>query len=271
MLDEAQVLRDETVRNGQHPLSALIVAINTLQEQELPIGLVLCGLPSFSSSLLRACTYSEWMFRGEQIGALGRRRRPTHCCAPSTAPPSASPLRSSSASPTRSRDTPFFLQLWGAELWEAAQDSHRVRPRPARCRRGRDLPTPRRRLLRPARRCAHPCRAGPAHGHATCPYPPLASTDIRRRSGKSDANVNVLMGRLSDQGVVYRLHRGQYDNTAPQVPRIPASRGAAASDDTCRREYRRPTPGAARHPFSGGRAFRHPIRARHDRTRGVPV
>jgi hypothetical protein len=71
MLDEAQVLRDETFRNGQHPLSALIVAINTLQEQELPIGLVLCGLPSFSSSRPRACTYSEWMFRGEQIGALG--------------------------------------------------------------------------------------------------------------------------------------------------------------------------------------------------------
>jgi hypothetical protein len=51
---------------------------------------------------------------------------------------------------------------------------------------------------------------------ASCPYPPLTSADIRRRSGKTDANVNVLMGRLSDQGVVYRIQRGQYDYTAPK-------------------------------------------------------
>jgi AAA ATPase domain len=76
MLDEAQVLRDETDRNGQHPLSVLIVAINTLQEQELPIGLVLCGLPSLSLNLLRARTYyrAHVPRRADRRFEPGRRR-----------------------------------------------------------------------------------------------------------------------------------------------------------------------------------------------------
>jgi hypothetical protein len=32
---------------------------------------------------------------------------------------------------------------------------------------------------------------------AGCDYPPLRTADIRGRVGKSDGNVNVLMGRLA--------------------------------------------------------------------------
>lgn len=51
---------------------------------------------------------------------------------------------------------------------------------------------------------------------ANCPYPPLRTADIHRRSGKSEGNVNVLMGRLADQGVVFRIQKGQYEYTAPK-------------------------------------------------------
>lgn len=51
---------------------------------------------------------------------------------------------------------------------------------------------------------------------ATCSYPPLRTADIRGQSPKSEGNVNVLMGRLAEQGVVYRVQKGQYEYTAPK-------------------------------------------------------
>ncbi len=218
MLDEAQVLRDETDRNGQHPLSALIVAVNTLQEQELPIGLVLCGLPSLSANLLRARTYTERMFRGEQLGALSPAQaaeallRPIEDMPISIAPDVVDRITA------EVEGYPFFLQLWGAELWEAARDAGLTEFSPTLLdtveeeiyrRLDADFYDPRVDVLTPAEQDL-------LMSTATCPYPPLASIDIRRRSGKTDANVNVLMGRLTDQGVVYRIQRGMYDYTAPK-------------------------------------------------------
>ena len=49
---------------------------------------------------------------------------------------------------------------------------------------------------------------------ANCHYPPLKTVDIRSQSPKSQGNINVLMGRLSDQGVVYRVQKGIYEYTA---------------------------------------------------------
>src|SRR5665811_1401947 len=70
LLDEAQILRDETRRDGEHPLSTLIASVSMLQRQELPLGLVMCGLPSLTGNLLKARTYTERMFTGEEIGSL---------------------------------------------------------------------------------------------------------------------------------------------------------------------------------------------------------
>lgn len=218
MLDEAQVLRDETDRNGQHPLSALIVAINTLQEQELPIGLVLCGLPSLGSNLLRARTYTERMFRGEQIGALSRADAGEALLRPAEGTSIALDQEVVDRVVDEVEGYPFFIQLWGAELWEAARDAtlteitptllDAVEPEIYR-RLDADFYDNRVDVLTPAEQDL-------LMATASCPYPPLTSADIRRRSGKTDANVNVLMGRLSDQGVVYRIQRGQYDYTAPK-------------------------------------------------------
>jgi hypothetical protein len=51
---------------------------------------------------------------------------------------------------------------------------------------------------------------------AGCQYPPLKTADIHGRAGKSVGNVNVLMGRLAEQGVVFRIQKGQYEYTAPK-------------------------------------------------------
>jgi hypothetical protein len=62
---------------------------------------------------------------------------------------------------------------------------------------------------------------------ASCPYPPLRTVDIRSRSHKSEGNVNVLMGRLTEQGVLYRVQKGVYEYTAPKFHQYLQRRVAA--------------------------------------------
>lgn len=107
LLDEAQVLVDETSRTGEHPLSLLIASINALQEAGVPVGLILCGLPTLKSNMLKARTYSERMFRGEDVDSLNADDAKEHSSARWTERASerirtSSPIRSRRLRGTRS-------------------------------------------------------------------------------------------------------------------------------------------------------------------------
>lgn len=220
LLDEAQVIRDDVDRNGQHPLSMLVAAINALQEAELPIGLVLCGLPTLRANLQRARTYSERMFRGENIGELVGNPGPARDAF-------VEPLKDTEITADESlivrvldevEGYPFFIQLWGAELWDAAHDAgldrfttellEAIEPGIYR-RLDEEFYAGRVDTLTPSEQDVLLATAG-------CDYPPLRTADIRHRSEKSDGNINVLMGRLTEQGVLYRIQKGQYAYTAPK-------------------------------------------------------
>jgi hypothetical protein len=122
LLDEAQVIRDETSRpTGQHPLSLLISSVVSLQKAELPIGLVLCGLPTLTGNLLRARSYTERMFRGEEVGSL----TPEDAREAFVRPLGETVVAADSAlvqdAISEVEGYPYFIQLWGAELWDAAE------------------------------------------------------------------------------------------------------------------------------------------------------
>lgn len=113
MLDEAQAVRDDRSRDGEHPVSLLVAAVNALQEAEIPVGLVLCGLPTLRTNLLRARTYSERMFRGEEVSNL---------LEADAADAFVKPLEGADVSADQDRVVgevegyPYSVQLWGAEL-----------------------------------------------------------------------------------------------------------------------------------------------------------
>ena len=220
LLDEAQILRDDTARGGEHPLSMLVAAVNALQEAGLPLALVLCGLPSLRANLQRARTYSERMFRAESIGELSGDPGPARDAF-------VEPLRGTGVEADDDLVTrvleqvegyPFFIQLWGAELWEAAQDSGLDRLTAAlldvvepdiHARLDGEFYAGRVDTLTPSEQDL-------LLSTAACPYPPLRTSDLRAHTRKSQGNVNVLMGRLTDQGVLYRLEKGVYEYTAPK-------------------------------------------------------
>jgi DNA-binding transcriptional ArsR family regulator len=220
LLDEAQVVRDETKRSGEHPLSLLISSIVALQRREIPLGLVLCGLPTLTGNLLKARSYTERMFRGEEIGSLGEqeaREAFENPLAESDAGVSAEPDLVSKVI-EEVEGYPYFIQLWGAEIWEAAEIAgvnyltrdllDAARPDIYR-RLDLDFYNPRVETLTPAEQDV-------LLGTAGAEYPPLQVSKLNDAINKAPTNVNVLLGRLVEAGVLYRIRKGEYDYTAPR-------------------------------------------------------
>lgn len=220
LLDEAQVVRDETKRMGEHPLSLLISSIVALQRREIPLGLVLCGLPTLTGNLLKARSNTERMFRGEEIASLEEadaREAFEQPIAESGADVSAEPDLVSRVI-DEVEGYPYFIQLWGAELWDAAEIAgvdhlttellDAARPDIYR-RLDLDFYNPRVETLTPAEQDV-------LLGTADSEYPPLVVAKLNDAINKTPANVNVLLGRLVDAGVLYRLRKGEYDYTAPR-------------------------------------------------------
>jgi hypothetical protein len=218
LLDEAQLARDERDRHGEHPLSLLIAPVVALQRQEVPLGLVLCGLPTLAGNLQRARSYSERLFRGEEIDSL----EPAQALQAFTRPleqtgRDADPGLAEAVT-AEVEGYPYFLQLWGSELWDAADladvdqitlDLLEVTRPEIHDRLDRDFYDPRIATLTPAEQ---DLLLASAH----CPYPPLRSADLSDASEKTTGNVNVLLGRLVAAGALYRIRKGEYAYTAPK-------------------------------------------------------
>jgi hypothetical protein len=219
LLDEAQTVRDETSSSGQHPLSLLITAVVALQRAEVPLGLVLCGLPTLKGNLMKARSYTERMFRGEEIGSLASAEAHEALTKPFADTPVSPTEDLVQAVIDEVEGYPFFVQLWGAELWDAATlagveivDERLLREvTPEIYRRlDSDFYEPRVSTLTPAEQDL-------LLGTASCStYPPLAVGEINGTSEKRPGNINVLLGRLVEAGVLYRVRKGQYDYTAPK-------------------------------------------------------
>jgi hypothetical protein len=218
LLDEAQLIRDERDRHGEHPLSLLIAPIVALQRQELPLGLVLCGLPTLAGNLQKARSYSERLFRGEEVDSLAPAQaleafvRPLEQTVRNATPALAQAVAD------EVEGYPYFLQLWGSELWDGADLAgvNRLTPKLLDATRpdiyervDRDFYDPRVATLTPAAQDL-------LFASAQCRYPPLHSADLAGASHKTPGNVNVLLGRLVQDGALYRIRKGEYAYTAPK-------------------------------------------------------
>lgn len=218
LLDEAQAIRDDRDRDGEHPLSMLISAVSALQRMEIPLGLVVCGLPTLTGNLLRARSYTERMFRGEEIGSLDPIDAGQALAEPLSGTDVVVEAGLVEEVVREVEGYPYFIQLWGAELWDAAVAAETTdlttkllaATRPDIYRRlDIDFYEPRVATLTPAEQDL-------LLGTAACPYPPLNVGDLNEAIDKSPGNINVLLGRLVEHGVLYRIRKGQYEYTAPK-------------------------------------------------------
>ena len=100
------------------------------------------------------------------------------------------------------------MQVWGAELWEAAQLAQVPRWALALLE-----------ALRPAEQDLLLAAAG-------CPSPPLRTEDLKASLDKNGAHVNVSMGRLVEEGMLFRARRGEFLYAAPKFHAYLARRAA---------------------------------------------
>jgi hypothetical protein len=228
LLDEAQLVRDERDRHGEHPLSLLIAPVVALQRAEVPLGLVLCGLPTLTANLQKARSYSERLFRGEDIDSLAPEEALKAFTRPLEQTARRADAKLAEMVVNEVEGYPYFLQLWGSELWEAADlagvdrftSKLLVATHPdIYGRLDRDFYEPRIATLTPAEQDL-------LAASATCPYPPLRSAELNSASEKTPGNVNVLLGRLVDAGALYRIRKGEYAYTAPRFRDYLLRRGA---------------------------------------------
>lgn len=218
LLDEAQLIRDERDRHGEHPLSLLIAPVVALQRQELPLALVVCGLPTLTANLQKARSYSERLFRGEDVDSLDQEEAHAAFMRPLEQTSRTAHRAVADAVVKEVEGYPYFLQLWGSELWDAADFAgvdrftaellEAARP-DIYARLDRDFYEPRVATLTPAEQDL-------LVASAACPYPPLRSADLSRASKRTPGNVNVLLGRLVEAGALYRVRKGEYAYTAPR-------------------------------------------------------
>ena len=113
---------------------------------------------------------------------------------------------------------PYFIQLWGSELWDAADLAGVDRltkglldeARPEIYQRlDRDFYEPQVSTLTPAEQDVLP---------GLCLLSLPAASRRRPRPGvrQDPGNVNVLLGRLTEAGALYRIRKGEYEYTAPK-------------------------------------------------------
>lgn len=218
LLDEAQVIRDENRAVGAHPLSLLISSVVSLQKAEIPLGLILCGLPTLAGNLLKARSYTERMFRGEKVDSLTRDEAREAFLVPLDDTGVVADPELVDIAIEEVEGYPYFVQLWGAELWDAATVAevsdfsvgllNAARPEIYR-RLDLDFYEPRVSTLTPAEQDV-------LLATAECEYPPLIVANLNQAISKTPANINVLLGRLMESGVLYRIRKGQYEYTAPR-------------------------------------------------------
>lgn len=132
LYDEAHTVYDRP-RKHEFPLSTLVGAFVQVQDDpdyDLPVMLVVCGLPPLVNNLQRARSHSERFFKAEELGFLSLDPEPEQAVSPAilalTEPATKTGIQYAPETAARIvRDVagyPYFIQLFGAALWDAATD-----------------------------------------------------------------------------------------------------------------------------------------------------
>jgi AAA ATPase domain len=129
LYDEAHTIYDRP-KKRQFPLSALLGAFVQTQddENELPVMLVVCGLPPLVTNLQRARSHSERLFRAEELGNLTLSQENDDFSPAALAlvkPAQGTEIRYEDETAERIvRDVdgyPYFIQKYGEALFDAAR------------------------------------------------------------------------------------------------------------------------------------------------------
>lgn len=119
-------LLDELQQAEPAALEALCAAAHELSKRELPLALLIAGLPPLHDQLLSAKTYAERLFRYRQIGPLSVGAAEAALLDPARAAVADFEVERSALDTllTACEGYPYFIQLFGHALWQVATTPH---------------------------------------------------------------------------------------------------------------------------------------------------
>jgi AAA ATPase-like protein len=208
--DEFHVVRE---RPGTPTLSALLSATSAVQQHDLPLMLMLCGLPPVVDNLSRSKSYSERMFSTQELGNLRAPEDRAALVDPAVRLGRRYADDVVDAVMDDSGGYPFFIQVYGDALWTgshaemiAMPDFRRLRPRilttlDAGFFRARYVrASPNERLL---------MRNIATFGESA------TIEQLQQASGRRNNEIQPTVSALIQKGLVYRPERARIAFTAP--------------------------------------------------------
>jgi hypothetical protein len=211
LYDEAHLLGDDR-RHERFPLSSLLAGFGQAQRTSSRVRLVLCGLPTLSLNLKRARTYAERMFRHVVVGHLERGDAWDALGIPLRGSGRSFDLSLVGEIVERTAGYPYFLQFFGGFLCSRVGRSDVLL---------KDYLALEPSLLHELDLAFFEDRylvagtAGQRVLDAMARAGGRLSTLSLRRSLAELPNVDVIVRRLVDRGLVYRPTRGTYDFALP--------------------------------------------------------
>jgi hypothetical protein len=211
LYDEAHLLGDDR-RLERYPLSSLLAGFGHAQHTSSRVRLVLSGLPTLSLNLKRARTYAERMFRHLVIGHLERGDAWDAIGIPLRGSDRSFELSLVGEIVERTAGYPYFLQFFGAFLCSRVGRADVAL---------KDYLALESSLLHELDLAFFEDRylvagtAGQRVLDAMARAGGRLSTLSLRRSLADLPNVDVVVRRLVDRGLVYRPTRGTYDFALP--------------------------------------------------------
>ena len=211
LYDEAHLLADDR-RRDQYPLSSLLAAVGRVQRDAPRVRIILCGLPTLTLNLKRARTYAERTFRHVVIANLERGDAWDALGIPLAGSGRTFALNLVGDIVEQTDGYPYFLQFFGGFLCSRIPKAAVERA---------DYRSLEPTLLHELDLAFFEDRyavAGPAgqrvldemawHGGR------VSALEIRRALPETP-NVDQVVARLLERGLIYRPSRGRYDFALP--------------------------------------------------------
>jgi len=211
MYDEAHLLADDR-RRSEYPLSSLLAAVGKVQRSGSRLRVILCGLPTLSLNLKRARIYAERMFRHVAVTNLERGDAWDALGIPLAGSERRFDLSLIGEIVEQTDGYPYFLQFFAGFLCSRV-------PRPAIAL--GDYQALESSLLHELDLAFFEDRyavAGPAGQRvldAMAQSGGRVTTLQLRRALAETPNVDAIIGRLLERGLIYRPSRGRYDFALP--------------------------------------------------------
>ena len=211
LYDEAHLLADDR-RREQYPLSSLLAALGRVQRDAPRVRIVLCGLPTLTLNLKRARTYAERMFGHAVVANLERGDAWDALGIPLAGSGRSFALNLVGDIVEATDGYPYFLQFFGGFLCSRVPTADIERS---------DYAALEPALLHELDLAFFEDRyavAGPAGGRVLevmARHPGSVTALAIRRALPETANIDQVVGRLLERGLVFRPSRGRYDFALP--------------------------------------------------------